>query len=242
MKWTATQIKAELNQVYGDSAPALKTVYFWINSKEADINHIWCAFRTTSWSHYARNKIEKESIISSWKMRDIAEIVGISVDRMHNILHKELEMKKLCAWWVHDCWPSIKNAHEKTFCSNVYRCLNAIHKTFGVDSLTIDETWIRDYTPESKQQSKQWNVRRRRRIVLSAGKIMITVFLEFPRNHLHRLTYRRVKQSQKHIIFTSEFVRKVDEWNWDWRVKKSSFIVTTLRLTPPQSQWQNCMN
>jgi len=40
MKWTATQIKAELNQVYGDSAPALKTVYFWINSKEADINHI----------------------------------------------------------------------------------------------------------------------------------------------------------------------------------------------------------
>jgi len=31
------------------------------------------------------------------KMRDITEIVGISVDRMHNILHKELEMKKLCA-------------------------------------------------------------------------------------------------------------------------------------------------
>jgi len=32
------------------------------------------------------------------KMRDITEIVGISVDRMHNILHKELEMKKFCAW------------------------------------------------------------------------------------------------------------------------------------------------
>jgi len=34
------------------------------------------------------------------KVRDIAEIVGISVDRMHNILHKKLEMKKLCARWV----------------------------------------------------------------------------------------------------------------------------------------------
>jgi len=34
------------------------------------------------------------------KMRDIAEIVGISIDRVHNILHKELEMKKLCARWV----------------------------------------------------------------------------------------------------------------------------------------------
>ena len=28
------------------------------------------------------------------KMHDIAEIVGISIDRMHNILHKELKMKK----------------------------------------------------------------------------------------------------------------------------------------------------
>jgi len=30
-KWTAAQIKAELDEVHGDSAPALKTVYFWIN-------------------------------------------------------------------------------------------------------------------------------------------------------------------------------------------------------------------
>jgi len=30
------------------------------------------------------------------KVRDIAEIVGILVDKVHNILHKELEMKKLC--------------------------------------------------------------------------------------------------------------------------------------------------
>jgi len=30
-KWTATQIKAELNEVHENSAPALKTIYFWIN-------------------------------------------------------------------------------------------------------------------------------------------------------------------------------------------------------------------
>jgi len=41
--------------------------------------------------------IEKICIIMEdrrMKMRDIAAIVGISVDRVHNILHKELEMKK----------------------------------------------------------------------------------------------------------------------------------------------------
>jgi len=30
-KWTAAQIKAELNEVHGNSVPALKTIYFWIN-------------------------------------------------------------------------------------------------------------------------------------------------------------------------------------------------------------------
>jgi len=30
-KWTVAQIKAELDEVHGDSALALKTVYFWIN-------------------------------------------------------------------------------------------------------------------------------------------------------------------------------------------------------------------
>ena len=35
-KWTAAQIKAELNEVHGNSAPALKTIYFWINEFKRD--------------------------------------------------------------------------------------------------------------------------------------------------------------------------------------------------------------
>ena len=31
MKWTAAKIKVELDEVHGDTAPTLKTVYFWIN-------------------------------------------------------------------------------------------------------------------------------------------------------------------------------------------------------------------
>ena len=34
-KWTAAQIRAELDQVHGDTAPTFKTVYFWID-KGAD--------------------------------------------------------------------------------------------------------------------------------------------------------------------------------------------------------------
>lgn len=34
------------------------------------------------------------------KVRDIAEIVGLTADSVNNILHKKLEIKKLCALWV----------------------------------------------------------------------------------------------------------------------------------------------
>ena len=47
--------------------------------------------------------------------------------------------------------------------------------------VTVDETWIHHYTPELKQQSKQWTasgecVPKKAKTVLSAGKVMATVF------------------------------------------------------------------
>jgi len=45
----------------------------------------------------------------------------------------------------------------------------------------MDETWIHHYTPESKQQSKQWteagcSASKKTRSVPSAGKVMTSVF------------------------------------------------------------------
>jgi hypothetical protein len=47
--------------------------------------------------------------------------------------------------------------------------------------ITTDETWIHHYTPESKQQSKQWteascSAPKKTRSVPSAGKFMASVF------------------------------------------------------------------
>jgi len=45
----------------------------------------------------------------------------------------------------------------------------------------MDETWIHHYTPESKQQPKQWteagcSAPKKTRLVPSAGKVMVLVF------------------------------------------------------------------
>jgi hypothetical protein len=47
--------------------------------------------------------------------------------------------------------------------------------------ITMDETWIHHYTPESKQQSKQWtetacSAPKKTRSVPSAGKVTASVF------------------------------------------------------------------
>lgn len=47
--------------------------------------------------------------------------------------------------------------------------------------VTVDETWIRYYTPETKQQSRQWifpgkHAPRKLKTAPSAGKVMATIF------------------------------------------------------------------
>jgi hypothetical protein len=64
------------------------------------------------------------------------------------------------------------------------QCLERFNKNktdFVHRFITMDETWIHHYTPESKQQSKQWtearcSVPKKKRSVPSAGKVMASVF------------------------------------------------------------------
>lgn len=104
-KWTAVQIKVELDEVHGDSAPSSQTVYLWIK----EVKH-----SRTCTEDKARSGRSIEVITSDIvekihgmvmenrriKLCEIAEAVGTSMERLHNIVHGKLHMKKLCAWWV----------------------------------------------------------------------------------------------------------------------------------------------
>lgn len=185
-KWTAAQIKAELDEVHGDSAPALKTIYFWINefkrgrTSTKDEAHPGRPVEVTT-----PEMIEKiHGIVMEdrrMKVREIAEIVGISVDRVHNILHEKLQMKKLCARWVSRLLTIDQKRTRKDFSKQGLSMLTRNPQDFWRRFVTVDETWIHHYTPESKQQSKQWtapgeNAPKKAKTVLSAGKVMATVF------------------------------------------------------------------
>lgn len=102
---TPQEAKEKLDKHYGDSAPSIRTVYKWFQN-----------FRS---GHMGTNDAERSGrpvevtaseIIDKIhdmvmddrrvKVREIASAVGISNERVHNILHQHLDMKKLSARWV----------------------------------------------------------------------------------------------------------------------------------------------
>jgi histone-lysine N-methyltransferase SETMAR len=89
-------------------------------------------------------------------VREIAETIGISKERVGYILHEELDMKKLCARWL----PRLLTAGQKRTRMKISeQCLESFNRNktdFMGRFITMDKTWIHHYTTESKQQSKQW--------------------------------------------------------------------------------------
>lgn len=115
------------------------------------------------------------------KVREIAEIVKISAGSVFTILHKNLAMKKLFSKWV----PRLLTTDQKEQRINdSERCLalmNHNKKDFLRRYVTMDETWIHHFTPESNRQSAEWRAAgesrpKRPKTQKSAGKVMASIF------------------------------------------------------------------
>jgi len=141
-------------RVHGNSAPALKIIYFWINKFKRGRTCIEDEARSRRPVETTLDIVEKihDMIIENRRMKvhEIAEAVGISTKRVHNILHEKLHVKKLCAWWV----PQLLTLDQKRMRKNVsMQCLTMFKRNpqdFWRRFVTVDETWIHHYTPETK--------------------------------------------------------------------------------------------
>lgn len=90
-----------------------------------------------------------------FKVHEIVEIYRMSAERVRNILHDYLNMKKLCARWV----PRLLTLDQKLFRKNISTDNLALYRRNPNECLcrfiTVDETWIHHYIPENKEKSKQ---------------------------------------------------------------------------------------
>jgi len=109
--------------------------------------------------------------------KSITEQLGIKRERVGSIIHGDLDLRKLFAKWV----PKFLNANQE-----LQRCQTSelILKFFRRDPndflsrlVTMDETWLYHYDPETKQQSMEWRYSgsprpKQFRVQKSAGKFL----------------------------------------------------------------------
>ena len=148
-------------KVYGDSSPSFSTIKKWAAEFKRGRTSLEDDSREGRLKSATTPEIIKQvhnMLLDDWwmKVHEIAETIGISQERVGYILPEELNTKKLCARWV----PQLLTADQKhTHVKISEQCMERFNKNktdFVHRVITIDETWIHHYTPESKQQSKQW--------------------------------------------------------------------------------------
>ena len=91
---------------------------------------------------------------SKSEMREIAEIVSILTERVVAILHTHLCMRKLRARWVSRLLTIDQKRIRVTTSKQNLAYFNRNPKEFLRRFVTINETWIHRYTPESREGSK----------------------------------------------------------------------------------------
>lgn len=180
------QTKQWLHKCYGDSCPSEATVKRWIaefKRGRTDTNDAERSGRPNS--AVVPENIQKvhKMILSDRKLKlcEIAEASKISEGSVSTILHEHLGMRKLNAKWV----PRVLTVDQKQQrIDDSERCLELFRRNkndFLRRYVTMDETWIHHYTPESKRQSSEWtgpdeNRPKRAKTQQSAGKVMASVF------------------------------------------------------------------
>jgi len=107
--------------------------------------------------------------------------------------------------------------------------------------VTVDETWIHWYTPETKEQSKQWTspgepAPKKAKTVPSAGKVMATDFCDS--QGVIYIDYLENGKTVTGLYYAELLVRFTTELQ---KIKGSSIMTThRLKLPPsPRPNWSN---
>ena len=183
---TPKEIYKDLVRTLGKDAPSKPTVCRWINEFRFGRETVFDLQR----SGRPKSATDEETVesVRSMVMKDrrvtvkhIADTLKISADRVWTIISKYLKMKKVVARWV----PRLLTEDQKKTRVQMSRQNLALYEadedTFLARFVTMDETWVHHFDPESKRQSMEWKhpsspTPKKPKMAASAGKIMASVF------------------------------------------------------------------
>lgn len=232
----------DFKKTLGTSAPSNATVYNWYNEFKrgrTSINDEHRSGRPLEVTTPENVQKIHRMVMNDRKLKlsEIAEVMYMSKQRVGNILHEFLGMKKLNARWV----PRLLTPDQKErrvidseHCLAVYnRDPNEFLRRF----ITMDETWIHHYTPESNKQSAEWRFpheprAKRPKTQESAGKVLASVFWDARGIILtDYLEKGRTVTADYYVSLLDQLEEKIKEKRPHMQKKKTSIFKTMHQLT-----------
>lgn len=183
---TISETKARLDKYYLESSPSIDMIHKWFtefrcgrtSTNDAERSGRPVEVTTTEMIKKIHDIVLNDRKV---KVREIVKAVNISFDRVLNILHNYLAMQKLCARWVPRELTIDQKRNRVVLSEQNLAYFKKDPKEFMRRFITMDETWIHHYTPESREGPKQWcekekGAPKRPKTQQSAGKVMASVF------------------------------------------------------------------
>ena len=180
------QVEERLTSVYGQSSPSSSTIKRWVKEfqrgRESLEDDPRSGRPTTSTSPENIEKVHKLVIENRRiSLYELEEATGISYGSIHNILHDELHMSKVCARWVPKMLSDDMKQSRVTISGAMLTRYNTNPDDFHFRVVTCDETWLYHYDPESKQESMEWKhatspKTKKFKATRSTKKVMSTIF------------------------------------------------------------------
>lgn len=180
-----TEIHCQLIEVYGENCISVQHVRKWCREFSEGRMEIHDENRSGRPS-VSDGVVEKvETILLEDRRITINELAllipEISSATIHKILTEKLGYHKVCARWVPRMLTE-NHKQQRVVCAKQFLQQCEDNKEEFLDSIvTGDETWAFHFTPETKQQSREWRHStspkpKKFKQTQSAGKVMTTVF------------------------------------------------------------------
>jgi len=180
------EIHAILTEILGEHAPPYATVKNWVaHFKRGNFStcHAYGPGQPKTVTTLEIIDQIHELILEDRRIstKSIAGQLGISRERVGSTTHEYLDMRKLSAKWVPKCLNADKKCHRCQSSEQVLEFFRRDPNDFLSRLVTMDETWLYHYDPQTKQQSVEWRQSgsprpKKFRAQKSDGKVLASIF------------------------------------------------------------------
>jgi len=180
------EIHTILAETLGEHAPSYATVKYWVAQFKRDDLSTFDAPRpgrpTTVITPEIIEQIH-ELVLEDRRIsaKTIAEQLDISRERVGPIIHEDLDMRKLSAKWDPKCLNADQKRQRCQSSEQLLQFFRHDPNDLLLRLVTMDETWLYHYDPETKHQPMEWRHSgssrpKKFRVQKSAGKILASFF------------------------------------------------------------------